>query len=157
MVVAFVQVGGKETIAQLSSALQSLTSAAVSQAQWRPAEAALYCIRAIAKAVPDDESVVLPQLMQFLPSLQIQTLPPQLLYTISLTIAAYADWLGAAVHAGPGRQLLPGIMNMLSTVVSMHKVGVQSQRYRQSSCSSCALLVLRVFMVHAVSLKANET
>jgi len=142
--------GGKETIAQLSSALHSLSSAAVRPEEWSPAEAALYCIRAIAKAVPDEESVVLPQLMQFLPSLQLQTMPPQLLYTISLTIAAYADWLGAAVRAGPGRQLLPNIVNMLCAVVSMHRRGLQHQsetegeRDLRDACEASALALKHV-------------
>ncbi|KAF5734726.1 ARM repeat superfamily protein isoform 2 [Tripterygium wilfordii] len=61
--------------------------------EWRPAEAALFCIRAISSYVSIVEAEVLPQVMSFLPKLPQQ---PQLLQTVCLTIGAYSKWLDAA-------------------------------------------------------------
>ncbi|XP_077219523.1 ARM repeat superfamily protein isoform X2 [Tasmannia lanceolata] len=61
--------------------------------EWRSAEAALYCIRAIANSVSIIEAEVMPQVMTALPKLPHQ---PQLLQTACLTIGAYSKWLNAA-------------------------------------------------------------
>ncbi|KAL5722448.1 Transportin mos14 [Ranunculus cassubicifolius] len=60
---------------------------------WRPAEAALYCIRAISDYVSSVEAEVMPQVMTLFPKLPRQ---PQLLHTVCLTIGAYSKWLDAA-------------------------------------------------------------
>ncbi|RWR88742.1 transportin MOS14 isoform X1 [Cinnamomum micranthum f. kanehirae] len=61
--------------------------------EWRHAEAALFCIWAIAKSVSVAEAEVLPQVMALLPKLPNQ---PQLLQTACLTIGAYSTWLNTA-------------------------------------------------------------
>ncbi|XXG68407.1 hypothetical protein AAC387_Pa06g1499 [Persea americana] len=61
--------------------------------EWRYAEAALFCIWAIAKSVSVAEAEVLPQVMALLPKLPNQ---PQLLQTACLTIGAYSTWLNTA-------------------------------------------------------------
>ncbi|KAK3170493.1 hypothetical protein Dsin_032664 [Dipteronia sinensis] len=60
---------------------------------WRLAEAALFCIRAISNYVSVMEAEVMPQVMVLLPRLPQQ---PQLLQTVCLTIGAYSKWLDAA-------------------------------------------------------------
>ncbi|KAL5747312.1 hypothetical protein ACOSP7_024309 [Xanthoceras sorbifolium] len=60
---------------------------------WRLAEAALFCIRAISNYVSVVEAEVMPQVMALLPKLPQQ---PQLLQTVCLTIGAYSRWLDAA-------------------------------------------------------------
>ncbi|KAL8529708.1 hypothetical protein ACS0TY_006957 [Phlomoides rotata] len=60
---------------------------------WRPAEAALYSIRAISDYVSSTDGEVMPQIMSLLPQLPHQ---PQLLQTVCLVIGAYSKWLDAA-------------------------------------------------------------
>ncbi|GFZ17500.1 ARM repeat superfamily protein [Actinidia rufa] len=74
---------------------------------WRPAEAALYCIRAISDYVSVTEAEVLPQMMSLLPKLPHQ---PQLLTTVCLTVGAYSKWL----HAAPtGLSFLPLLIDII--------------------------------------------
>ncbi|GLJ30869.1 hypothetical protein SUGI_0613730 [Cryptomeria japonica] len=79
---------------------------------WRSAEAALYCIRAIARAVPISEETVLPQVIGFLVKLPLQ---PQLLQTACLTIGAYSKWLGSASGAS---SFLPSIIEILTRAMT---------------------------------------
>ncbi|KAK4370861.1 hypothetical protein RND71_010336 [Anisodus tanguticus] len=80
---------------------------------WRPAEAALYCIRAISDYVSDIEAEVMPQIMSLLPKLPHQ---PQLLQTVCLTIGAYSRWLNAA---SSGLSFLPALIDILVSGMSM--------------------------------------
>ncbi|KAA8542600.1 hypothetical protein F0562_023752 [Nyssa sinensis] len=81
--------------------------------EWRPAEAALYCIRAISDYVSITEADVMPQIMSLLPKLPHQL---QLLQTVCLTIGAYSKWLDAA---SSGLSFLPSIIDILVTGLSM--------------------------------------
>ncbi|XP_058179294.1 transportin MOS14 [Rhododendron vialii] len=74
---------------------------------WRSAEAALYCIRAISDYVSVTEAEVMPQVMYLLPKLPHQ---PQLLTTVCLTIGAYSKWLDAAPT---GLSFLPSLIDIL--------------------------------------------
>ncbi|XP_059641909.1 transportin MOS14 [Cornus florida] len=81
--------------------------------EWRPAEAALYCIRAISDYVSVTEAEVMPQLMSMLPKLPRQH---QLLLTVCLTIGAYSRWL----DAGPsGISFLASVIDILVSGMSM--------------------------------------
>ncbi|CAN6449471.1 unnamed protein product [Victoria cruziana] len=75
---------------------------------WRASEAALYCIRSVANAVPSNEVEVMPQVFAILPKLPHQ---PQLLQTTCFTIGAYSAWLNASSAALP---LLPSIVDILT-------------------------------------------
>ncbi|KAG2679073.1 hypothetical protein I3760_11G033900 [Carya illinoinensis] len=75
--------------------------------EWRPAEAALFCIRAISNYVSVVEAEVMPQVMSFLPKLPQQ---PQLLQTVCLTIGAYSKWLDSASN---GLSILPSLIDIL--------------------------------------------
>ncbi|XP_024022810.1 transportin MOS14 isoform X2 [Morus notabilis] len=75
--------------------------------EWRPAEAALFCIRAISNYVSVVESEVMPQVMSLLPKL---TQHPQLLQTVCLTIGAYSKWFDAA---SSGLSILPSVIEIL--------------------------------------------
>ncbi|XP_057479376.1 transportin MOS14-like isoform X1 [Actinidia eriantha] len=80
---------------------------------WRPAEAALYCIRAISDYVSVTEAEVLPQMMSLLPKLPHQ---PQLLTTVCLTVGAYSKWL----HAAPtGLSFLPLLIDIIVSGMTM--------------------------------------
>ncbi|KAK2965164.1 hypothetical protein RJ640_005327 [Escallonia rubra] len=80
---------------------------------WRPAEAALYCIRAISDYVSSTEAEVMPQIMALLPNLPHQ---PQLLQTVCLTVGAYSKWLDAA---SSGLSFLPSVIDILVSGMSM--------------------------------------
>ncbi|XP_040986792.1 transportin MOS14-like isoform X2 [Juglans microcarpa x Juglans regia] len=75
--------------------------------EWHPAEAALFCIRAISNYVSVVEAEVMPQVMSFLPKLPQQ---PQLLQTVCLTIGAYSKWLDSA---SIGLSILPSLIDIL--------------------------------------------
>ncbi|KAH7865379.1 hypothetical protein Vadar_005817 [Vaccinium darrowii] len=80
---------------------------------WRSAEAALYCIRAISDYISVTEAEVMPQVMYLLPKLPHQ---PQLLTTVCLTIGAYSKWLDAAPA---GLSFLPSLIDILVSGMSV--------------------------------------
>ncbi|KAK9278154.1 hypothetical protein L1049_027713 [Liquidambar formosana] len=82
------------------------------RSEWRPAEAALYCIRAISIYVSDVEAEIMPQVMAFLPKLPRQ---PQLLQTVCSTIGAYSKWLDAS---SSGLSVLPSVIDILMSGMS---------------------------------------
>ncbi|KAL3528279.1 hypothetical protein ACH5RR_007601 [Cinchona calisaya] len=80
---------------------------------WRPAEAALYCIRAISDYVSFVEAEIMPQIMSLFPKLPHQ---PQLLQTVCLTIGAYSKWLDAS---SSGLSFLPFVIDILVSGMSI--------------------------------------
>ncbi|XP_042036286.1 transportin MOS14-like isoform X1 [Salvia splendens] len=85
----------------------------VQQTDWRPAEAALYSIRAISDYVSNTEGDVMPQIMNLLPQLPHQ---PQLLQTVCYVIGAYSKWLDTA-PSGPS--FLSPLINILVSGMSI--------------------------------------
>ncbi|XP_041999460.1 transportin MOS14-like isoform X3 [Salvia splendens] len=83
------------------------------QTDWRPAEAALYSIRAISDYVSNTEGDVMPQIMNLLPQLPHQ---PQLLQSVCLVIGAYSKWLDAAPS---GSSFLSPVINILVSGMSV--------------------------------------
>ena len=57
---------------------------------WQPYEAVLFAINSISAQVPNDESEILPQLIQWLPSLPSH---PRLTATTLVLLSSYAQWL----------------------------------------------------------------
>lgn len=93
--------------------IQAVSSCGNGQSnEWCSAEAALYCIRAIADYVPSVEAEVMPQVMSLLPKLPHQ---PQLLQTVCLTIGAYSKWLDASPN---GVSALPSLIDILMNGMS---------------------------------------
>lgn len=80
---------------------------------WRPAEAALYSIRAISDYVSKTDGDVMPQIMNLLPQLPHQ---PQLLQTVCLVIGSYSKWLDAAPN---GTSFLSPLINILVSGMSV--------------------------------------
>eukprot|EP00899_Mesostigma_viride_P019634 jgi/Mesvir1/27672/Mv07393-RA.2 len=114
-------VGGSQLLELLTLPLKQAASMVASGGafDWRAVEASLCCVRAVAKSIGANEHTIMPQVMQMLPTLPLDH--PQLTYTASLTVAAYADWLGAACQAAPpspslpsARQQLPNLLRMLT-------------------------------------------
>lgn len=106
--------GGETTLKILSNSFFQAASTAGNGGSWdwRSAEAALYCIRAISKAVPMSEGTVMPQVMGFLSKLPPQ---PQLLQTACLTIGCYSKWLSGAPSA---LSFLPALIEILTRGLS---------------------------------------
>lgn len=74
---------------------------------WRPAEAALYSIRAISDYVSVVEGEIMPQVISLLPKLPHQ---PQLLQTVCSIIGAYSKWLDSSPS---GLSFLPPLIDIL--------------------------------------------
>ncbi|XP_054805645.1 transportin MOS14 isoform X2 [Prosopis cineraria] len=94
--------------------------------EWRPAEATLFCIRAVSNYVSVVESEVMPQIMALLPKLPHQ---PQLLQTVCLTTGAYSKWLDSA---SCGSSILPSVLDIL-----MNGMGTSED------CAAAAALAFR--------------
>ncbi|KGN63628.1 transportin MOS14 [Cucumis sativus] len=82
------------------------------QSEWRPAEAALFCIRAISDYVSVGETEIMPQVMGLLPKLPKQA---QLLQTVCYTVGAYSKWLDAS---SSGQSILPSVIDILMSGMS---------------------------------------
>ncbi|XP_011028670.1 PREDICTED: transportin-3-like [Populus euphratica] len=80
--------------------------------QWHPAEAALFCIRAISNYVSTVEAEVMPKIMSLLLEPPHE---PQLLQTVCLTIGAYSKWLDASSDGFP---LLSSVIKVLLSGMS---------------------------------------
>jgi transportin-3 len=107
--------GGARTVQLLAEPLLELSAQVVSGKpfDWQTAEAALYCIRCIHRTAPPAGDPLLLSLFSSLPALPQ---PPQLAYTVALTVGAYADWLGdtAKGMGGEGQKLLGSLLDMLT-------------------------------------------
>ncbi|GJP44351.1 hypothetical protein CLOM_g3730 [Closterium sp. NIES-68] len=105
--------GGERLLQLLAQPLFQIAEGAArgQEYDWRALEASLYCIRAIAGSHLLREQTILPQLMALLPMLPPQ---PHLLYTASLTIAAYCDWIAAAPNAP---SMLPPLLTLLTNAL----------------------------------------
>uniref|UniRef100_A0A1D2AEU2 Importin N-terminal domain-containing protein n=1 Tax=Auxenochlorella protothecoides TaxID=3075 RepID=A0A1D2AEU2_AUXPR len=101
--------GGEAMLRLLAEPLLALSAEVARGAplDWRGAEAALYCIRAVHRFAPPPGDALLAALFAALPGLPAP--PPALAYTVALTIGAYADWLAAsaALPGGGGAQVGP--------------------------------------------------
>ncbi|XP_074316929.1 transportin MOS14-like isoform X1 [Silene latifolia] len=114
LVDAALVLGGDKVLKILYMKLaQAMSSCGNDQSSgWRPAEAALYCIRAISECVPSMEAEVMPQVMSMLTKLPHH---PQLLNTVCLTIGAYSKWLDAS---SSGLLILPSLVDILMSGMS---------------------------------------
>jgi transportin-3 len=121
LVDAAAALGGGATLALLAAPLMELSAAAARGGtfDWRSAEAALYCIRAVHRAAPPPGEPLLAALFAALPTLP--RAPAALQYTAALTVGAYADWLGATARGLPGGEgpaLLSRLLEMLAAALS---------------------------------------
>ncbi|CAK9184734.1 unnamed protein product [Ilex paraguariensis] len=107
--------GGEATLKILYMKLVEAVSSGRNdeRSEWRPAEAALYCIRAISDYVSVVEAEIMPQVMSLISKLPPQ---PQLLQTVCLIVGAYSKWLDAA---SCGLSFLPSVIDILVSGMSM--------------------------------------
>jgi transportin-3 len=111
--------GGDKVLPLLVDPLLELNRQVASAGQqafdWRTAEAALYCIRCIHDVAPPPGDALLLSLFQSLPGLPAP--PPQLQYTMALTVSAYSTWLAdtsrTALPPGQGAALLGDMLTMV--------------------------------------------
>lgn len=113
LVDAALVLGGDAVLKILYIKLIQAVSSCDQNSEWHPAEASLYCIRAIADYVPSVEAEVMPQVMSMVPKLPHQ---PQLLQTVCLTIGAYSKWLDSSPN---GLSSLPPLVDILMNGMSM--------------------------------------
>ncbi|PRQ16051.1 hypothetical protein RchiOBHm_Chr7g0180041 [Rosa chinensis] len=104
------------------------------ESEWRPAEAALFGIRAISNYVSVVEAEVMPKVMGRLLKLPQH---PQLLQTVCLTIGAYSKWLDAA---SGGLSILPSVIDVLMSGLakSEDSAAAAALAFRQI-CDDCRL------------------
>ena len=96
--------GGGDVLLQLLQGLEALGRAVqpgggglAALGDWRPVEAALYCVRSIGDSVPSGLPVA-GQLMQLLPAIPREQASPQLRYTALLVVQRFSAWLARAAH-----------------------------------------------------------
>lgn len=131
--------GGPRILQQLIRPLQQAGQqvAAGGQLDWRTAESALYCIRAVCRQMPPAGDAVLLSLFSSLPSLPKQ---PYLQYTAAMVVAAYAKWLAQSAQAGQQHlltQLLQMLTKALNSLESSHAAG-------QAICALCYACATRL-------------
>ncbi|GAX77385.1 hypothetical protein CEUSTIGMA_g4831.t1 [Chlamydomonas eustigma] len=104
---------------------------------WRAAEAALYCIRAISNfAVTPAAGSPLLSLLEALPGLPSQE--PQLQYTVCQVVAQYAPWLGEALSAGLGSaDLAPRLLQMSVGALQKTESAGAGARSLMGLCEHC--------------------
>lgn len=127
--------GGDATLRILYMKLDEAAACCQNEkSEWRPAEAALFGIRAISNYVSAVEAEVMPKVMDRLLKLPQH---PQLLQTVCLTIGAYSKWLDAA-PGGPS--ILPSVLDVLMSGmgVSEDSAAAAAVAFRQI-CDDCRL------------------
>ncbi|KAK9830032.1 hypothetical protein WJX72_009312 [[Myrmecia] bisecta] len=125
--------GADRTLRLLLEPLQSVSAGG--QFDWRTAEAALYCIRAVHKSTPNAGDAMLLSLFASLPQLP-QIAPLQ--YTAAMTVAGYADWLAATLRAGHGQDIIPQLLQMLTQgLTGKESAGAAAVALRHI-CDACA-------------------
>ncbi|XP_074589780.1 transportin MOS14 [Curcuma longa] len=114
LVDATVILGGEQTLKLLFTKLVQAVGSHRNEDNfnWRPVEAALFCIQAVAKSVSTQEAEVLPQIMTLLPKLPCE---PHLLQTVCSTVGAYSKWIDVAPVE---LSILPPIVGILTKGMS---------------------------------------
>ncbi|KAL4452442.1 hypothetical protein ABPG75_008104 [Micractinium tetrahymenae] len=106
---------------------------------WRTAEAALYCVRAVHRCAPLPGDALMTSLFASLPMLPAV---PQLQYTVALTIGAYSDWLADTARRGEeGRVLLSQLLSMLISYLTEAEASSASALSIRRLCDGCAALL----------------
>ncbi|KAI3438282.1 hypothetical protein D9Q98_000717 [Chlorella vulgaris] len=133
--------GGGRMLQLLVEPLLQLSKQVTSGAQfdWRTAEAALYCIRAVHRCAPLPGDALMVSLFGSLPQLPAE---PLLQYTVALTVGAYSDWLAdTAARSGQGRALLSQLLPMLMRQLSEPEASSASALSIRRLCDGCASLL----------------
>ncbi|CAH1762563.1 14097_t:CDS:2 [Entrophospora sp. SA101] len=118
-------------------------------AEWQEIEAPLFSLRAMGSEVEDEESVVLPQIMQLL-----QQLPnhPKIRYAATLVIARYSHW----TRRHP--EFIPFQLNFISSGIEHEEVSAASSlalKYLSKDCSG--LLIEFLPQLHIFYLNVTNT
>ncbi|EFN54933.1 hypothetical protein CHLNCDRAFT_134668 [Chlorella variabilis] len=133
--------GGGRMLQLLVEPLLELSKQVTSGGQfdWRTAEAALYCIRAVHRCAPLPGDGLMMSLFGSLPMLPAVA---QLQYTVALAVGAYADWLAdTARRSEEGRTLLSQLLTMLTRFLSEPEASSASALSIRRLCDGCAPLL----------------
>lgn len=119
LVEAAAVLGGEPTLQLLVRPLSELSATAANGGgfDWREAEAALYCLRSVAKEAPPPTSQLLVNVLSALPTLP---LVPEVQYTCVLVIGAHSDWIAKAAAGGTlSAELAGALLGHLLRVMEM--------------------------------------
>ena len=103
---------------------------------WRIAEGAYYCAKALSRSMPFESPLVY-HLLTAIPSLPRQ---PLLLYTSCSTIGAYSSWMSGAMKRGklPDTSLLASSLSFISTALYDPVVSAVAATAFKKICDSCS-------------------
>ena len=135
--------GGGRMLQLLVEPLLELSKQVTSGGQfdWRTAEAALYCIRAVHRCAPLPGDGLMMSLFGSLPMLPAVA---QLQYTVALAVGAYADWLAdTARRSEEGRTLLSQVGPGCAGVCGVGGRGSRGKRSVAARSPRAGLLSLR--------------
>ncbi|CAL8471497.1 g11039 [Coccomyxa elongata] len=128
--------GGERTLQLLTEPLAAVSAQVASGGafDWPTAEAALYCVRAVHSNTPEPGNALLLQLFSSLPQLPAV---PQLQYTAAMLLAAYADWLANTFAAGGAADLMPQLLQMLTTALMDKEAANAAALALRHLCDAC--------------------
>ncbi|BDA46876.1 Transportin-3 [Coccomyxa sp. Obi] len=128
--------GGERTLQLLTEPLAAVSAQVASGGafDWPTAEAALYCVRAVHSNAPEPGNALLLQLFSSLPQLPAV---PQLQYTAAMLLAAYADWLTNTFAAGSAADLMPQLLQMLTTALMDKEAANAAALALRHLCDAC--------------------
>jgi len=135
-------IGGARILELMVEPLQEMSQAVATgsrQFDWRTAESAIYCIRAVSRSAPMEAHPVMTALFGTLP--QLSSLPqctPQLLYTCALMVGAYADWINGALSNGLLQvSMLQQLLTMLTGTLSHAEAAPAGCLAIRHLCDAC--------------------
>ncbi|CAG8533786.1 12478_t:CDS:2 [Acaulospora morrowiae] len=117
--------------------------------EWQEIEAPLFSLRAMGSEIPDDENIVLPEIMQLL-----QQLPdhPKIRYSATLVISRYSFW--TRKHS----QFIPYQLTFISTGFDNEEVSAAAALALKYLCKDCSeLLVEYLPQLHHFYLNVSQT
>jgi len=139
-------VGGARIMELMVEPLQEM-SGAISSGKgvfdWRTAESALYCLRAVHRSAPREANPVMMGLLSTLP--QLPSLPgctPQLLYTVALMVGAYAEWLSFALEGGLPLSVVQQLLTMLTGALQHSESASAGALAIRHICDACRVPLL---------------
>ncbi|KAF0521261.1 ARM repeat-containing protein [Gigaspora margarita] len=112
---------------------QLLNPANGNMLEWQQIEAPLFSLRAMGSEIPEEENVVLPQIMQLL-----QQLPdhPKIRYAATLVISRYSFW--TRKHS----QFIPYQLNFISSGFDNEEVAAAASMALKYLCKDCSELLV---------------
>ncbi|CAG8608492.1 6594_t:CDS:2, partial [Acaulospora colombiana] len=142
--------GSQQCLSKPYSVLAGLLNTAdKSVLEWQAIEAPLFSLRAMGSEIPDDERIVLPEIMQLL-----QQLPdhPKIRYAATLVISRYSFW--TRKHS----EFIPYQLNFISSGFDNEEVSAAAALALKYLCKDCnELLVEYLPQLHPFYINVSKT